>query len=297
MVNAKEKTVPKVERFFLHQDETDMSGTDTKRCGAFEEAFRYQVPSRHELVFSPEDVFGCYLYYVAADIAGALADDGGAITDERVEANEATANDMTLMPAGGSEATNDAYYFGQAYPFSNLRLKYTTAGACTAKDLAWEYYNGSAWVAIPNLTDGTEALVTAAGTHNVNFAPPGDWAEVAVDGMTAYWIRARIVTADYTTSAIGDQAWIGGCEMHDDDLVRIEVRSPNGGERRTLLQSRYGQLKDITDRDKLYPLAITEQIIAGGGDWVVISVKSTGELDVSASHFVLECARVKPSMF
>lgn len=290
-----EKTALKAERFPLTQAESGMASADTERCGAFEEAFRYQIPSRHELVFSPEDVFGCYMYYVAADIAGALSDDGTVFTDERLEANEATANDMTLMPA--TEAIDDAYYFGQAYKFSNLRLKYTTAGVCTADDLAWEYYNGSAWVAIPGVSDLTLAYEAAAGTYNVTFAPPGDWAETEIDGCTMYWIRARIVTADYSTVAVGDQAWIGGCEMHDDDMVRIEVRSPNEWERRIILESRYGQLKDLTDVNKLYPLAIPEQVRAGGGDWVVISVKSTGELDVSLCHFVLVCDRVRPTIF
>lgn len=149
---------------------------------------------------------------------GAVADDGGVQTDETTEANNDTANDMTLLPA--APAVNDAYYFGGVYPFQQLTINIGTAGVkgAGAWTITWEYWNGSAWATV-SVTDGTSEF-TVAGTSNVTFTPPVDWASTAVAGITAYWIRARVTAATLpiTTQPLGTQSWVT-------DAIDIDVNA------------------------------------------------------------------------
>lgn len=141
-------------------------------------------------------------------VQAVVADDGGVQTTETTEANDATANDMTLLPA--SPAINDAYYFGGLHRFQQLSLNVGTAGVKAPGDwtLTWEYYNGSAWTTL-TVTDNTSEF-TVAGTNTVTFTPPVDWATVAVNALTAYWIRARVsaATLPIGTMPVGTQAWV-----------------------------------------------------------------------------------------
>lgn len=133
----------------------------------------------------------------------ARADDGGAFTDEDAAAANATANDMTLLPA--TELVNDAYYLGADGIFGGVLLNIGTSGVGSA--ITWEYYNGSSWTAL-TVSDETVGFTSATGNRLIVFTPPSDWATVAVNGVTAYWIRARCSTASYTTQPLGTQAWL-----------------------------------------------------------------------------------------
>jgi hypothetical protein len=149
-------------------------------------------------------------------VDSAQADDGGAYTDETDEANNATANDMNLLPA--APAVNDGYYFGCNYPFGLLRLNIGTSGVATTMTLTWYYYNGSAWVALSNVTDGTSSFTAAPGNHDVTFTIPVDWTAVAINGVTAYYIYAKLTA--YTAgggpvSPLGTQAWCHLAVLHD----------------------------------------------------------------------------------
>jgi len=138
-------------------------------------------------------------------VGGGVADDGGVQTDETVAAQNATANDMTLLPA--VPVAGDAYYFGHAKVFDVMKLNIGTAGAGTWT-ITWEYWNG-AWVALADVTDGTTGFTAAAGNREVTFTRPGDWATCAVATITLYWIRARVSAyTDITTQPKGTQSWI-----------------------------------------------------------------------------------------
>ena len=139
-------------------------------------------------------------------VAGTVADDGGAQTDETVQANNATPNDMTLLPA--IPAVNDAYYFGHSALWDWLRVNIGTAGAGVWA-ITWEYWNGTIWTGLPDISDGTSHFGNP-GNSEVTFTRPGDWAVTSVGGIGGlYWIRARI--SSYTsivTQPLGSQAWI-----------------------------------------------------------------------------------------
>ena len=141
-----------------------------------------------------------------AALKGAVADDGGTQTDQTTEANEATANDMTLLPA--TPAVNDAYYFGFTEKSSALRL---TVGAGDGTwTITWEYYNGTDWVALPGLSDGTTGFTNVA-TSLVTWTNPSGWTQTAVKGISAWWIRARVSAYTAKVAApTGTQGWGAG---------------------------------------------------------------------------------------
>lgn len=156
-------------------------------------------------------------------ITAVRAADGAAFTDETTAANQATADDMTLLPA--VPVVDDAYYFGCQYPFEVLELNVSTPGV-GVWTLTWEYYDGSDWVEITGLVDGSSGFCPAAlGRYFVRFTAPADWATVAVDGTTVYWIRARV--SAYTsidTQPLGAQAWVRDTR----NVVRVAVTESGG---------------------------------------------------------------------
>ncbi len=138
-------------------------------------------------------------------MSGAVANDGGVLTDETAVSNSAAANDMTLLPA--IPAVDDAYYFGADGMFNILTVNVGTNGSWTGT-YAWEYYNGSAWVSVSGLVDGTTGFTAGTGNRSVTYTCPQDWQQVAVNGTSLYWLRFRVVT--YTavvTQPLGTQSW------------------------------------------------------------------------------------------
>ena len=132
-------------------------------------------------------------------------DDGGVFTSYDNEADSAGANDVFPMTAGAGEAVNDACYYGSSVPFSFIKVLVGTQGAGNA--ITWEYYNG-AWVAL-SVTDTDGLYTAAAGLHEVTWTAPADWVAVAVNATTAYWVRARITAANFTTTPLFTRVWCG----------------------------------------------------------------------------------------
>lgn len=138
--------------------------------------------------------------------------DAPSYTDQTTEANDTTANDLTLLPA--VPAVNDAYYFGHNYQFTRLWLNIGTAGAGTWT-ITWEYWNGSAWTALSNVRDDTSSFKpSSTGWKMVQFSVPANWTTYAVNGVTTYWIRARVSAyTSITTRPLGTQARISTLGM------------------------------------------------------------------------------------
>ncbi len=136
---------------------------------------------------------------------GAIADDGGVLTDETAGANDAVPNDMTLMPV--APAVDDAYYFGSDGMFNILTITVSTNGAWTGT-YAYEYWNGTDWVAVTGLTDGTTGFTAGAGTFNITYTAPTNWQKTVVNGLNQYWLRFRIVSfTAIVTQPLGQQSW------------------------------------------------------------------------------------------
>lgn len=108
-----------------------------------------------------------------------------------------TAGSASLFPAAA--ALGDYFAAGLISKFSTMTLNLTTPGV--AGVVAWEYWNGSAWAALPGIVDGSTNL-TGSGSVVVNWAIPSDWAAVILNASASlYYVRARITT-HYTTVPI-----------------------------------------------------------------------------------------------
>jgi len=140
-------------------------------------------------------------------IYSAQANDGGAFTDETIAANDIITNDMTLMPA--IPVVNDAYYFGFESKVGTMTMYLSTQGNWVGT-IDWSYWDGGAWAALPKI-DGLNdrwEFRSAAGELVYVWTIPGDWATVAVNGVTAYYIRARVQTfTGITTQPKGAYAY------------------------------------------------------------------------------------------
>jgi len=140
-------------------------------------------------------------------IAAAIAEDGGVFTDETTAANEVTANDMTLFPAVPVAGT-DRYNFGFKEKVSSLKVNVGTVGTGTYT-VTYEYWNGSAFVAL-TVTDNTTDFKTV-GANTVTFTPPADWATTTINGQGPFfYIRAEIQAGTTTAIPLGTQAFISG---------------------------------------------------------------------------------------
>ena len=107
-------------------------------------------------------------------------------------------------------AVGDIVYYGidtsiaDSGPFCSIVHDIGTA----QNDLTiiWEYWNG-AWVALTE-QDGTAKSGDAfdtTGVNSVHWRVPSDWATTAVNGITGYWVRARVTAIGAGPSAPAQQ--------------------------------------------------------------------------------------------
>jgi len=128
-----------------------------------------------------------------------ITDDGGLYVSETTPIQEATADDVEVLPA--TPAVDDACYFGHATEtFAKIALNETTQGAGTWTIL-WEYWNGTAWASLAGVTDGTTGFTAAAGWVTVVWTLPSTWAKCTVDGVDGYWVRGRVSAYTSITTA------------------------------------------------------------------------------------------------
>lgn len=173
------------------------------------------TPNRPAKLAEYTVIDGCLQY-------SAKADD---YTDYTTEAQEATANDVLLLPATADKQDNDAILFGRdaivdwtsdlTTYHGRLALWQSTAGVGTYT-LTWEYSKAAgAWGALSLHTDGKaqDQLGTnfnsVANDKRLTFDIPADWATQEIGGYTEYWIRGRATYTTYTTQPKGQIAYTG----------------------------------------------------------------------------------------
>ena len=132
-------------------------------------------------------------------------DDAGTFIDHSVEADLAAGTPFTI-----NFAAADQLYIGKATQFKEIEID-TNVASIGYTGGAWEYWNGTAWVALDTLSDGTTNF-TVTGPQLVTHVPQAAWTTNAVNGVTQYWIRYN-QTADppataATIDSIGIQALV-----------------------------------------------------------------------------------------
>ena len=131
--------------------------------------------------------------------------------------NGSSYTDITLemqSPAGTSATiladTNDVLYLGDASRFDMAIFDIDTAGSLGA--LIWEYYNGSTWVVFTPLSashytdpdDSPDTMFDFSkdGAETFPVGRLSDWATVAVNSATKYWVRCTSTTSVSTAPSL-----------------------------------------------------------------------------------------------
>lgn len=204
-----------------------------------------------------------------------LSDDGGSFTDDTTDANDAGTGDTTVFPA--TPAEDDAVYIGNVDAargsgggitgqFNGVKIDIGTQGS-TSMTVTWEYYSKDAdWATLTFVRQDVADFDEAAGVHWNTFVPPSDWIPTAVNGQTAYWIRARVSAFTSTsTSAVVDQAWV--TDLTTDTAKQIIIRTDS----------------DETEDIWCKPLADADGLDADADEGFVIDA-GTGALTVEVSE-------------
>lgn len=146
-------------------------------------------------------------------------------------------NDTDTIPFAMASAT-DFLYVGQHYPFSNLFLD-TNAVNTSAASLTIEMWTGSAWDAVVDILDGTQAAgKTLARKGNVawstNRNSSWNWVEDTSSGgpselstftiYNLYWLRIA-VSADLSAGTILDRVTYAFCSEEQLGRINPEIDS------------------------------------------------------------------------
>ena len=127
-------------------------------------------------------------------------------TDETAESNDASVNDMTLLPADG--ATEDYYALGYSGQFDGAVVNVGVAG--NDLTLVYEYSKGAgSWGALTPVVNEIGNW-NNTGKRWFTFLRPPDWATDTLGGISnKYWIRfrAEAIGGSYI-QPLGTQAWI-----------------------------------------------------------------------------------------
>ena len=131
--------------------------------------------------------------------------DGSSFTDRTLEAQSPAGTAFSVL-----EGTDDFLYLGDASRFDMALFDINTAGGLGT--LKYEYYNGSAWKEFIPLSgtyqhdpDDNEYAAYGFGEDGAETFPInrlGNWAEVAIDGESAFWVRISSPTSVSTAPTI-----------------------------------------------------------------------------------------------
>ena len=135
--------------------------------------------------------------------------------------------DVTYLQA--AVEVGDAVYFGGLDTFGKLKIFLSTAGVSVHTNI-WEYWNGSTWATLPDI--GQNGIVGDAehlhfrvlGKAYITYTQPTDWALTTIDGVEAYFIRARVSAyTSQTTPPVGDYCQLYGKQGSVDGAVYSEA--------------------------------------------------------------------------
>jgi len=170
-----------------------------------------------------------YVYPVSNLTAMKVYDDSaGTYTDYTTQASNTTADDV---PLGGD--VGDILYFGSTTYQYNFCLYFNRTGAANDYVYAWEWHDGTNWVALPPyFWDGTSNLSNTGYILAATYENTTNKSQ-AIDGVTAYWIRARITskgTGSPTATQIRYQAitGVGGWKMYEKYSADVKVTDTVG---------------------------------------------------------------------
>ncbi|KKN44104.1 hypothetical protein LCGC14_0696310 [marine sediment metagenome] len=176
-------------------------------------------------------------------------DDDGLFIDDTTDLNSIGGGGDVPLSLTPSEI-NDAFYFGMDKQFSMIMMDVDTAGTGSPV-VAWEYWNGSTWVAVSGLIDDTSAFQTAPARQLVSWTVPSDWIPTTISNQPVvrplFYVRVRITTV-YTIEPILETAWIGGDDQLVGRVADTAIVTP-GGAAGNADYYLLGDLADFSDND------------------------------------------------
>jgi len=124
---------------------------------------------------------------------------GTSYTDEQSDAENPS---TTFYPFNSSPASNDALYLALGYPFMGCWIRLQTPGTDGGSlAVTWEYYNGSTWASLSNVTASVTNADKFLADGNVYWDWPADWERTSVNGLgDYYWVRARLSGGSFGTA-------------------------------------------------------------------------------------------------
>lgn len=202
--------------------------------------------------------------YNEANLSDLYVDNGGVFGANLMDA----ALPYNLLPA--VPAVNDAVYFGidtvlvDSGPFSSLVFDIGTAIA-NVTTIVWEYWNG-AWVAL-SIQDNTDAdgLMTGVafdttGVRSVHWLQPSDWVTTAVNGVTGYWVRARVTAIGGGPTAPTQQ----NRDVYSITWPYIETQASQiAGDIAALMRLRLRHESDAQKSGGVAPFMATSEVVMG----------------------------------
>lgn len=138
----------------------------------------------------------------------------------------------------------DTHYVGADTVFCNVIYNLKPRKTHTSPVLSFQYYNGSSWEDLEIIADiyghdKTGEVFASAGEAGLYFYIPDDWATVAVNGVTKYWVRVQYVSGSFGTA--GDVTQVGSVKTLTSNRVLL---STLGGDVNPLLKM------EITNRNE-----------------------------------------------
>jgi len=119
---------------------------------------------------------------------------GASFTDYTVEANNLVTRDV--KPFLTTPVNGDQFAVMAAAKFCYVDVYMEGGVANTNIVLTLKYWNGSSWVAIPGVVDGTFDTQSLGKSGRVSFSPPANWATKTINGYTGYPIVWEVTTTN-----------------------------------------------------------------------------------------------------
>jgi len=158
-----------------------------------------------------------------------------------------------------------------------------TSVAASGGTVAWEYYNGSTWVTLPMLN--VDDFLTAAGAHSFQFNIPTNWATVAVNSVTKYYIRLNTSVARTTGATISQGLRDGAACGYDAITATADVGV-----------NPYHSVSRVTQTAHPFDLVGNERLYSGGIDlssgYLVGTFMFTSPRDLVDAAFVARLSMV-----
>ena len=148
---------------------------------------------------------------------------GVAYTDYSAVVIDNNVATFAVLSALDTFANGDWIVIGGPVPFCGAAIDMTANVNVNASVLSAEYWNGAAWVALTNLTDGTIAVAgrTHSGDGQITWTMPaaGLWATGLLGAITAYWVRLTV------SAALSAAVEVCECDLLMPMKVGIDVMS------------------------------------------------------------------------